>query len=109
MWCSAGPDAFANELQALKSAISNYGSSLGPLIAGISVGSEDLYRITPTGIMNKENPGAGPDVIANYIKQVRDAIAGTPLSGAPVGHVDTWTVSVGTSPWKTTLARRERC
>ncbi len=67
------------------------------MVAGISVGSEDLYRISPTGIANHENPGAGPDVIAGYIKQVRSAIAGTPLSGAPIGHVDTWTAWVNGS------------
>jgi len=30
----------------------------------------------------------------NYIKQVRSLIAGTALSGVPVGHVDTWTAWV---------------
>lgn len=39
----------------------------------------------------------GPDVLVGYIKQVRDAIAGTPLSGVPVGHVDTWTAWVNAS------------
>lgn len=97
LWASAGDANFANEIAALKSAIATYGSQLGGLVAGISVGSEDLYRISPTGILNKENPGVGPDVLAGYIKQVRDAIAGTPLSGAPVGHVDTWTAWVNSS------------
>ena len=87
----------SNELVALKSAISTYGDQLAPLVAGISVGSEDLYRITPTGISNGENPGAGPDVLTNYIKQVRDAIAGTPLGSVPIGHVDTWTAWVNDS------------
>lgn len=97
LWASAGDANFANEIAALKSAIATYGSQLGGLVAGISVGSEDLYRISPTGILNKENPGAGPDVLVGYIKQVRDAIAGTPLSGVPVGHVDTWTAWVNSS------------
>lgn len=97
MWASAGDASFANEIAALKSAIATYGSQLNGLVAGISVGSEDLYRISPTGILNKENPGVGPDVLVNYIKQVRDAIAGTPLSGVPVGHVDTWTAWVNSS------------
>lgn len=66
-------------------------------MAGISVGSEDLYRNSPTGILNKENPGKNPSDIARYIKQVRDAIAGTPLENAPVGHVDTWTAWVNGS------------
>jgi glucan endo-1,3-beta-D-glucosidase len=99
LWASAGDASFANEITALKSAIATYGSQLGSggLVAGISVGSEDLYRISPTGILNKENPGVGPDVLVGYIKQVRDAIAGTPLSGVPVGHVDTWTAWVNAS------------
>ncbi|KAK3318318.1 glycoside hydrolase superfamily [Apodospora peruviana] len=97
MWASAGDAVFANELQALKATISKYGSNLGGLVAGISVGSEDLYRISPTGILNGENPGASPETIARYMKQVRDAISGTPLSGAPIGHVDTWTAWVNGS------------
>ncbi|POS79209.1 GPI-anchored cell wall beta-1,3-endoglucanase EglC [Diaporthe helianthi] len=97
LWASAGDASFANEITALKSAIATYGSQLGGLIAGISVGSEDLYRISPTGLLNKENPGVGPDVLVGYIKQVRDAIAGTPLSGVTVGHVDTWTAWVNAS------------
>lgn len=97
MWASAGDANFANELAALKSAILNFGSSLTGLVAGISVGSEDLYRISPTGILNGENPGASPDTIAGYINQVRTVIANTPLSGVPVGHVDTWTAWVNSS------------
>lgn len=97
MWCSAGDAAFANELAALKSAIATYGTSLTSLVAGISVGSEDLYRISPTGLLNRENPGASPDTIVNYITQVRAAIAGTAISSVPVGHVDTWTAWVNAS------------
>lgn len=97
LWASAGDAAFANELQALSSAIQQYGTALGGLVAGISVGSEDLYRISPTGVENKENPGAAPLTIAHYIKQVRDIIHNTALSGAPVGHVDTWTAWVNSS------------
>lgn len=82
----------------MKSAISTYGSSLTSLVAGISVGSEDLYRISPTGIAtSKGNPGAEPDTIVGYIQQVRDAIAGTSLASVPVGHVDTWTAWVNGS------------
>ncbi|KAK3943800.1 GPI-anchored cell wall beta-1,3-endoglucanase [Diplogelasinospora grovesii] len=97
MWASAGDAVFANELQALKTTISNYGKDLNGLVAGISVGSEDLYRVSPTGVLNKENPGAEPLTIANYIKQVRDAISGTALAGVPIGHVDTWTAWVNAS------------
>lgn len=97
LWASAGDAVFANELQALKSAIDQYGSDFTSLVAGISVGSEDLYRISPTGILNKENPGAEPSTLVGYIKQVRDAISSTDLKGSPIGHVDTWTVWVNGS------------
>lgn len=97
MWASAGDAAFANEMVALESTLSQFGSQLSGLIDGISIGSEDLYRISPTGIENKENPGAGPDVLVGYIKQVRAALANTPLSTVPIGHVDTWTAWVNAS------------
>lgn len=98
LWSSAGDDNFANEIAALKSAIATYGSTFASLVAGISVGSEDLYRISPTGIAtSKGNPGANPDTIVGYIQQVRDAIAGTALASVPVGHVDTWTAWVNAS------------
>ncbi|EHL01202.1 putative glucan endo-1,3-beta-glucosidase eglC [Glarea lozoyensis 74030] len=64
------------------------------LVVGISVGSEDLYRISPTGVAAKSGYGAEPATIAAYIKSLRSAIAGTSLSGASVGHVDTWTAWV---------------
>lgn len=97
LWASAGDAAITNEIQALLSAIEQYGTDFTSLVAGISVGSEDLYRISPTGILNKENPGADPLTIAGYIKQVRDAIASTSLASAPIGHVDTWTAWVNSS------------
>lgn len=98
LWASAGDGNFANEIAALKAAIATYGSSVASLVAGISVGSEDLYRISPTGIATSKGlPGADPDIIVGYIQQVRDAIAGTPLASVPVGHVDTWTAWVNAS------------
>ncbi len=97
IWCSAGDGPFEKELEALKAAIDNYGNDLKDLAVGLSVGSEDLYRITPTGIQNKENPGAQPQTIAGYIKRVRDTIAGTALKDVPIGHVDTWTAWVNSS------------
>lgn len=86
-----------NEIAALKTAISTYGSKFTKRVTAISVGSEDLYRITPTGIAAKAGVGADPAALTNYISQVRSAIAGTPLSGALVGHVDTWTAWVNGS------------
>lgn len=97
MWASAGQDNFNNELAALKAAITQYGSAFADLVEGISVGSEDLYRITPTGIENKSGAGAQPQELISYVQQTRDAISGTALQGKPVGHVDTWTAYVNGS------------
>ena len=97
VWCSAGQDIVTNEISALKTAIEQLGADFTSLVVGISVGSEDLYRITPTGIENDAGIGAGPDDIVNYIKQVKQAISGTALSGASIGHVDTWTAWVNGS------------
>lgn len=92
IWASAGSAVVDNEITALKNAIAQYGPAFTNLVRGISVGSEDLYRITPTAIQNGEtNPGAQPSELVNYIKKVREAIAGTGLAGKPIGHVDTWT------------------
>ncbi|KAF2734058.1 GPI-anchored cell wall beta-1,3-endoglucanase EglC [Polyplosphaeria fusca] len=97
LWASSGQTSFNNEISALKSAISKYGKSFTDLVVGISVGSEDLYRVSPTGIQNKENPGAQPSELVKYIQQTRDAIKGTGLAGKPIGHVDTWTAYVNSS------------
>lgn len=97
LWASAGQDTFNNELAALKRAIDQYGSELSGLVAGISVGSEDLYRNSPTGIANKEYAGANPDTLVDYINSVRELIAGTSLADAKIGHVDTWTAFVNGS------------
>jgi glucan endo-1,3-beta-D-glucosidase len=94
LWASAGQASFDNEIAALKAALAKYGTSFSDLVEGISVGSEDLYRITPTGIENKSDPGAQPQELIKYVQQLRNAISGTPLQGKPVGHVDTWTVYV---------------
>lgn len=90
LWASASSDVFQNELDALSSAIDQYGSALTDLIVGISVGSEDLYRVSVQGIENDSGLGEGPDVLVDYIQRTRSAIAGTAASEAPVGHVDTW-------------------
>lgn len=87
-----------NELAALSAAVQQYGSAFTDLIVGISVGSEDLYRNSPTGILNKSNPGANPSDIVNFIARTRQLIANTPLlTGKLVGHVDTWTAYVNGS------------
>ncbi|KAI0387700.1 glycoside hydrolase family 17 protein [Hypomontagnella monticulosa] len=91
LWASGGDTSFANEILALKAAIKQYGDDFAKLVDGISVGSEDLYRNSPMGIAAGSNVGTGPDTIARYIKDTRDAIKGTGLEKAPIGHVDTWT------------------
>ncbi|KAJ5484033.1 glucan endo-1-3-beta-glucosidase eglC [Penicillium diatomitis] len=88
LWASGGN--IDNEIAALQSAISTYGDAFGKLVVGISVGSEDLYRNSVTGAKNHAGIGLNPDVLVEYIKKVKAAIAGTPLSGASIGHVDTW-------------------
>ena len=94
LWASAGQDTFKNEIAALQKTIDQYCGKLDGLVAGISVGSEDLYRISPIGMAASPDPGASPDTLVSYIKQVRETIKGTCLKDAPVGHVDTWTAYV---------------
>jgi glucan endo-1,3-beta-D-glucosidase len=88
LWCS-GTDTIESELTALSSAIKTYGQEFADLVVGISVGSEDLYRISESGIRNDAGLGNGPKEIIGFINEVRDAIADTPLKDVPVGHVDT--------------------
>ncbi|OBT76306.1 hypothetical protein VF21_03366 [Pseudogymnoascus sp. 05NY08] len=90
IWASAGQEGINNEIAALKRAIEQYGSDFTSRVTGLSVGSEDLYRISPTGIAAKAGHGAEPADLVSYIGQVRQAIAPTALSGTPIGHVDTW-------------------
>jgi len=97
LWASVDQTAFNNELAALKSAIETYGSDFADAVRGISVGSEDLYRISTIGIENKSGVGQSPSVLVDYIGQVRKAIQGTSLSSKPIGHVDTWNVYVNES------------
>lgn len=61
------------------------------------MGSEDLYRDSNVEVQKEAGPGLAPDTLVSYINQVRDAIAGTPLSNVPIGHVDTWTAWVNGS------------
>ena len=97
MWASGGQSGLDSELTALKSAIATYGTSLAKITYGIAVGSEDLYRESPTGIENLSGIGADASTVSNYIGQVKQALSGTALSKIPVGHVDTWTAWVNGS------------
>lgn len=86
-----------NEITALTNAITKYGTAFTDLVVGLSVGSEDLYRITPTALAADAGIGAGPDTILSYINQVKKAVSGTPFAKVPLGHVDTWTAWVNGS------------
>lgn len=84
LWASETPAVFQNELNALKNAITQYGTAFTDLVTGISVGSEDLYRASIGEV------GASPQQVVDFIAKTRAVIKGTPLEGKPVGHVDTW-------------------
>ncbi|KAF2690526.1 glycoside hydrolase family 17 protein [Lentithecium fluviatile CBS 122367] len=96
MWTS-GTDNIDNELSALSKAIEQYGSDFTDLVVGISVGSEDLYRVSIDGIKNKSGVGAEVNTIVEFIKNTRDKLKGTALAKTPVGHVDTWTAWANSS------------
>ncbi|RAL58996.1 hypothetical protein DID88_009025 [Monilinia fructigena] len=80
---SAIPAAIASDTTLLLGLWASGGAAGMPsqaVLFGISVGSEDLYRNSPTGIAAKAGYGANPDELVNYIKQVREAIAVTHTS-----------------------------
>lgn len=89
VWAS-GTDNIDKELSALKKAITKYGKDFTDLVIGMSIGSEDLYRISVTGIENKSGVGAGPEVLLRFISDYKKAVANTGLAKVPIGHVDTW-------------------
>lgn len=89
IWCS-GTTSLEKELTALKTAIDTKGQQFADLVIGISVGSEDLYRVSESGIENEAGIGADADTVISFIKATREAIKDTPLKDKPVGHVDTW-------------------
>lgn len=89
LWTS-GSNNITNELDALGKAIDQYGTDFANAVVAISVGSEDLYRLSDIGIRQNAGIGAGPDAIVRFINETRSFIEGTSLEGKPVGHVDTW-------------------
>ncbi|KAF4970758.1 hypothetical protein FSARC_2271 [Fusarium sarcochroum] len=91
VWTS-GTDNIDKEISALKKAVEKYGTDLTDLIIGVSVGSEDLYRNSVTGVKNKGGVGVQPDALVDFINDFRKAFKSTPISKIPVGHVDTWDV-----------------
>lgn len=97
VWGSGGQGTVNNEIAAIQAAIAQYGTAFTSIVVGLSVGSEDLYRNSPTGIINKSGIGADPATLVGYIASVRAALQGTALSSVPIGHVDTWTAWVNGS------------
>jgi glucan endo-1,3-beta-D-glucosidase len=96
IWCS-GTTTIENELAAMNNAIEQYGQEWADLVVAISVGSEDLYRSSESGVENDAGPGQDPDTIVRFIRETRDAIADTILANKPVIHVDAWSAWANSS------------
>lgn len=89
IWTS-GTDSIENEMSALQKAIDKYGDKFTDLVIGMSIGSEDLYRNSESGVKNKAGIGADPDVLVRFINDYKKAFGSGPLAKVPIGHVDTW-------------------
>ncbi|ROV97989.1 hypothetical protein VMCG_07044 [Cytospora schulzeri] len=89
IWTS-GTTSIDNEIAALKAGLAAHGNDLADRIIGISIGSEDLYRNSVTGVTNSAGIGADPDVVVGFIKDFKSAFANTALKDVAIGHVDTW-------------------
>ncbi|ETN44751.1 uncharacterized protein HMPREF1541_10421 [Cyphellophora europaea CBS 101466] len=98
LWIS-GTSNIQNEVNAILSSAAKHGSAFVDLVVGISVGSEDVYRLTDRGVTSGAGPGVSPGDVANYVNQVRSALRGSPLQGKPIGHVDTYNTFVNSSGW----------
>jgi glucan endo-1,3-beta-D-glucosidase len=96
VWAS-GSDNIDNELKALSAAVEEHGTKLTDLIVGLSIGSEDLYRVSEPGIRNKSGVGNSAEMIVKFIKDARKRLADTPLKDVKITHVDTWTAWVNES------------
>ncbi|KAF1831088.1 glycoside hydrolase [Decorospora gaudefroyi] len=96
IWAS-GTDNIDNELKALNAAVEEYGTELTDLVVGLSVGSEDLYRVSEPGIRNEAGVGNSAEVIVEFIKTARERLADTSLKDVKITHVDTWTAWVNES------------
>lgn len=89
IWAS-GTASIDNELNALAAGLESLGDPLAKLVIGMSIGSEDLYRNSVTGVTNKAGIGADPATIVGFIKDYKTKFANTALANVPIGHVDTW-------------------
>ncbi|KAG9194921.1 glucan endo-1,3-beta-D-glucosidase [Alternaria panax] len=96
IWAS-GTDNIDNELNALEAALEEHGSDLADLVVGISVGSEDMYRISASGIRNNAGVGNDADTIVRFIRDARARLNGTALADKPYTHVDSWSAWVNSS------------
>lgn len=96
VWAS-GTDNIDNELDALTAALDEYGSELADLVVGISVGSEDLYRVSEPGLRNNAGVGQDADTIVRFIKDAKSRLANTALKDKPWTHTDTWTAWANSS------------
>ncbi|KAJ4318148.1 hypothetical protein N0V94_004584 [Neodidymelliopsis sp. IMI 364377] len=96
IWAS-GTDNIDNELKALTAALDEHGSQLADLVVGISVGSEDLYRVSEPGLRNNAGVGNDAATIVRFIKDARAKLANTALKDKKYTHVDTWTAWVNGS------------
>ncbi|KAF2020208.1 glycoside hydrolase family 17 protein [Aaosphaeria arxii CBS 175.79] len=90
IWCS-GTTSIDKELEVLTKAIDQYGKDFTDLVVGLSVGSEDMYRVSEPGIKNKAGVGQEATMIVKFVKAARSKLSGTALGSIPIGHVDTWT------------------
>jgi glucan endo-1,3-beta-D-glucosidase len=99
IWASGGSTQINNEIAAIQAAISAHGDAFTSLIAGISVGSEDVYRITALGVASNAGTGADPATIQSYVSQVKSTLN----LGKPVGHTDTYNVWSNSSGWMSSL------
>lgn len=91
VWAS-GTDNIDKEISALKKAIDKHGKDLTDLVIGVTIGSEDLYRVSATGVKNKSGVGNSPSAIVGFIDDWRKAFKNGALADIPVGHADTWDV-----------------
>jgi glucan endo-1,3-beta-D-glucosidase len=96
IWAS-GTDSIDNELNALEAALEEHGSDLADLVVGISVGSEDLYRISASGVRNEAGIGNDADTIVRFIRDARTRLNNTALADKPFTHVDSWSAWVNSS------------
>ncbi|KAH7374884.1 glycoside hydrolase superfamily [Plectosphaerella cucumerina] len=90
VWASH-TDNIEKEMFALEKALDLYGQDLVDLIIGVSIGSEDMYRVSEVGIANDPNGVGNPaEVIVGFIDDFRTKFNGTAIADVPVGHVDTF-------------------